>query len=181
LNQESGIDPMKEPGMNLRRYRFSLGFFIAGLILSGITALPLQSELSILSKVVRTPAHLRDWIVYVDLGLRETYSRFPFFGYATDWLAFGHFVIAAFFILPFVDPARYRGVLQIGLCACAGVIVLALVCGPIRGIPFSWTLIDCSFGIVGAIPLLYCLHLTRSPRDESVRSADKIDNSDSVL
>ena len=43
------------------------------------------------------------------------------------WLGFGHFVIAAFFILPFVDPIRYRAVLHIGLFACAGVIVLAEV------------------------------------------------------
>jgi hypothetical protein len=51
-----------------------------------------------------------------------------------------------------------------------------LISGPIRGVPFFWTLIDCSFGIVGAIPLLYCLRLTGSPPDESVRPADKIDN-----
>lgn len=153
----------------LFRYRLSLGAFIAGLVVSGMSALPLRRELSILSKVfgIGDPAAyadlhgLRRWIAFVDFGLRETYSRFPFFGYATDWLAFGHFVIAAFFILPFVDPARYRGVLHIGLIACAGVIVLALICGPIRGIPFCWTLIDCSFGIIGAIPLLYCLRLTR--------------------
>jgi hypothetical protein len=153
----------------LFRYRVSLGLFLFGLILSGISALPLQSELSILSRFLGTsgsPAHgeldgPRHWIAFVDFGLRETYSRFSFFGYATDWLAFGHFVIAAFFVLPFIDPTRYRGVLQIGLFACAGVIVTALICGPIRGIPFFWTLIDCSFGIVGALPLLYCLRLTR--------------------
>jgi len=62
------------------------------------------------------------------------------------------------------------------LIACAGVIGVALISGPIRGVPFFWTLIDCSFGIVGAIPLLYCLRLTGSPPDESVRPADKIDN-----
>jgi hypothetical protein len=66
--------------------------------------------------------------------------------------------------------------LHVGLIACAGAIAVALISGPIRGIPFFWTLIDCSFGIVGAVPLLYCLRLTRSPRDESVRPADKIDN-----
>jgi hypothetical protein len=34
---------------------------------------------------------------------------------------------------------------------------LALICGPIRGIPFYWQLIDCSFGFFGMIPLLLCL------------------------
>ena len=37
----------------------------------------------------------------------------------------------------------------------------ALLCGPLRGIPFGWRLIDCSFGVLGAVPLLYCLRLTR--------------------
>ena len=30
---------------------------------------------------------------------------------------------------------------------------LALIFGPIRGIPLFWRLIDCSFGLFGAIPL----------------------------
>ena len=153
----------------LFRYRVILGAFVIGLVVSGLTAFPLRTELSILSKFVGVSdaASYRDlhglprWIGFVDLGLRETHARFPFFGYATDWLAFSHLVIAMFFMLPFMDPARYRAVLQVGLIACAGVIVLALICGPIRGIPFYWTLIDCSFGIVGAMPLLYCLRLTR--------------------
>jgi hypothetical protein len=55
-------------------------------------------------------------------------------------------------------------VLRVGLVACAGVIPLALICGPIRGIPFYWRLIDCSFGVFGALPLLYCLSLTRRMR-----------------
>jgi hypothetical protein len=153
----------------LFRYRLVLGLFIFGLIISGLSAFPLRLELAILSNVfgISDPSAyvemqgLRRWIAFVYFGLQETYSRFPFFGYATDWLAFGHFVIAGFFILPFANPTRYRAVLHVGLAACAGVIVLAVICGLIRSIPFFWTLIDCSFGIVGAIPLLYCLHLIK--------------------
>jgi hypothetical protein len=70
-------------------------------------------------------------------------------------------MIAAFFILPLTNPTRYRGVLRVGLAACAGVIATALISGPLRGIPLFWRLIDCSFGIFGAIPLFYCLHLIR--------------------
>ena len=40
------------------------------------------------------------------------------------------------------------------MIACAGVIPLALICGPIRGIPFGWSLIDMSFGVFGALPLI---------------------------
>ena len=153
----------------LRRYRLVLGLFILGLIVSGCSAFPLQYELTLFTRMlgISDPAAyaefsgLRRWVAFVHFGLNETYARFPFFGYASDWLAFGHLVIAMFFFLPFADPARYRGVLKIGLVACAGVVVIALTCGPVREIPFAWRLIDCSFGFLGAIPLLYCLRLTR--------------------
>ena len=41
----------------------------------------------------------------------------------------------------------------VGMIACMLVVPLALICGPLRGIPFFWRLIDCSFGILGFIPL----------------------------
>src|SRR5713226_9692355 len=104
----------------LVRYRIALGIFIVGLVLSGISALPLQRELSILDRWFGRGAHsiassnyirLGGFISNVHSGITQTYARFPFFGYGTDWLAFGHFVIAAFFILRFIDPIRYRAVL----------------------------------------------------------------------
>jgi hypothetical protein len=52
-------------------------------------------------------------------------------------------------------------VLRAGLIACALVIPLALICGAVRQIPIGWRLVDCSFGIFGAIPLGYCLRLTK--------------------
>jgi hypothetical protein len=52
-------------------------------------------------------------------------------------------------------------VLQAGLIACVLVIPLAIICGGIRQIPFGWRLIDCSFGIIGSVPLAYCLWLAK--------------------
>ena len=153
----------------LIRYRVSLGIFIVGLVVSGLTTFPLQWEISLLNRMLGLVSasdggkidSLRQWIVFVESGVRETHARFPFFFYATDWLGFGHFVIAAFFVLPFADPVKYKAVLYVGLVACAGVLIAAFVCGPLRGIPLGWRLIDSSFGIIGAIPLFYCLYLTR--------------------
>jgi len=56
---------------------------------------------------------------------------------------------------------RNKWVITFGLIACAGVIPLALIAGQVRGIPFAWRLIDCSFGVVGGIPLadLSAFHL----------------------
>jgi hypothetical protein len=152
------------------RYRISLGIFVFGLVVSGITAFGLEIETALLNRVLGLSAStnpksflfpLQIFIYNVHLALNFTYARFPFLGYGTDWLGFSHLVIAAFFVLPFVDPIRYRAILSIGLLPCAGVIVTALISGAIRHIPFFWTLIDCSFGVLGAIPLIYCLRITR--------------------
>ncbi len=153
----------------LRRYRLVLGVFIAGLVLSGVTAFPLLHELELLAHLLGIPAEsappalggLQFWIATVRDGLRTMHAAYPWLAYGTDWLAFGHIVIALFFIGPWRDPVPNAWVLKIGLAACAGVFPLALICGPMRGIPFYWRLIDCSFGILGALPLLYCLKLTR--------------------
>ena len=45
------------------------------------------------------------------------------------------------------------------------VVPLAFICGAMRGIPVYWRLIDCSFGVFGVVPLLYCLRLL--PRIEA--------------
>lgn len=157
------------PASVLRRYRLVLGSFITALIVSGLTAFPLLYELELLANFLGIPqtadphslSGLQFWIATVRDGLRDVHSSYPWLAYGTDWLAFGHLVIALFFIGPWRSPVANAWVLRVGLVACAGVVALALVCGPIRGIPFYWRLIDCSFGVLGAVPLLYCLKLTR--------------------
>jgi hypothetical protein len=43
------------------------------------------------------------------------------------------------------------------MIACLLIIPFALVAGYFRGIPFWWRLIDCSFGLIGLLPLGICL------------------------
>lgn len=156
----------------LRRYRLVLGVFMAGLIASGVTAFPLLHELELLGRMLGIPADaapsalsgLQFWIATVRDGLRAVHASYPWLAYGTDWLAFSHIIIALFFIGPWRDPIGNAWVLRVGLVACAAVIPLALICGPIRGIPFYWQLIDCSFGVFGALPLIYCLRLTQRLR-----------------
>jgi len=151
------------------KIRLCIGLFIAGLILSGVTAFPLLHELNILcgmlgvGKVQSAAGYsgLTWWFLWVREGLHRTHDVYPFIAYGTDWLAFGHLTIALFFIGPLVDPARNIWVIYAGLIACVAVIPLALICGPIRDIPIYWRLIDCSFGVVGFIPLWIALTLTR--------------------
>ena len=94
-----------------------------------------------------------EWIERVRDGLDAADAQYPFLLYGTDWLAFAHLVIAVAFYGPYRDPVRNIWVIEFGMIACAGIIPLALICGPIRGIPFWWTVIDMSFGVFGVIPL----------------------------
>ena len=149
---------------HLRRIRFWLAIFIIGLVLSGITAFPLQTELgwfvSLLHAGWLRPiaqfTGLLPWVERVDDALRNTNAFYPFLAYGTDWLAFAHLMIAIAFVGPWIDPLRNKWLITFGLIACASVIPLALIAGSIRGIPFPWRLIDCSFGIFGSIPLMLC-------------------------
>ncbi len=142
----------------LRRIRVWLAIFVVGLVFSGLTAFPLESEARWLLDLLRSvpaPDPLVTWIERVHEGLRETNDRYPFILYGTDWLAFAHLVIAVAFWGPWQDPVRNRWVVQWGMIACIAVIPLALIAGPIRGIPFWWQLIDISFGVIGIVPLLF--------------------------
>jgi succinate-acetate transporter protein len=143
------------------RIRVVLLIFIIGLVISGLTAFPLATELRILSAALgideNTPpsqyAGLQHWIARVAEGLRKTYEQYPFIAYGTDWLAFAHLVIAIAFIGPYRDPVRNSWVITFGMIAYAGVVPLALIAGAVREIPLYWRLIDCSFGVLGFIPL----------------------------
>ena len=137
-----------------KRIRNMLVSFIVLLVLSGITAFPLEFELSILAELARyTPEGVQEWIGRVYGAIRETNEKYPFMAYGTDWLAFAHIVIAVAFIGPLKDPVKNIWVIQFGMISCLMVIPLALICGNIRHIPFFWQLIDCSFGIIGIVPL----------------------------
>lgn len=147
---------MKEFKLKKRIRRLLLAFLVL-LILSGITAFPLEWELSILFRVSENaPLFIRMWISKVYEAIQETNFYYPFMSYGTDWLAFAHIVIATAFIGPLRDPVKNIWVIEWGMIACLMVFPLAFICGPIRGIPFYWQLIDCSFGVFGLIPLYIC-------------------------
>ena len=69
----------------LTRIRLYLVLVILGLIASGATAIPLETELRLAARYVEHP-----WIMKVRDALIDTYAKYPFIGYGTDWLAFGH-------------------------------------------------------------------------------------------
>lgn len=151
-------------------------FYMLALVVSGVTAFPIESEIQIACQVLDisldvppdTYDGLRGWIATVAAGVINTNQAYPFLSYGTDWLAFSHLVIAAAFIGLYRKPIRNIWIVHFGMIACIGVIPLALICGAIRDIPFWWRLVDCSFGFFGIIPLIF-LHIYIKQLEKLVR------------
>ncbi len=151
------------------RIRWLTALLMAGLVVSGATAIPLPAELGWLARAFDVDTeHLasgdqgvRGWIWQIWSDLKEVNAQYPFLAYGTDWLAFGHFVIAIAFIGAWRDPVRNIWLFDFGLIACALVVPYAMIFGAVRGIPWWWRLVDCSFGVMGAIPLWWCRKYAR--------------------
>ena len=143
-----------------RRIRILTWIFIVGLVLAGATAIPLKWELDVLAKVSGADANatgpMAHWIRNVHTALNQTAAQFPFLFYGTDWLAFGHFVIAIAFIGALRDPVRNCWLFTFGMISCVLIVPYALIFGGLRGIPIWWRLVDCSFGVFGFVPVWLC-------------------------
>jgi hypothetical protein len=138
------------------RIKTGLWIIIIGLALSGITAFPLESELAVLKAGLAPNGLMGNWINTIYQAIKTTNTQYPWLSYGTDWLAFAHLMIALVFIGPLRDPIKNIWVIHFGMIACIAIFPLAFIAGAIRGIPFFWRLIDCSFGVIGFIPLYFC-------------------------
>ena len=141
----------------LLKIRLLIIFFIVALVLSGVTAFPVESELRwLLEHPTLVPAFSKTWLQNVYDALVITNSKYPMLAYGFDWLAFAHIVIAVAFIGPLKDPLKNRWIIDWAMLACIAIFPLAFIAGPIRHIPLFHILIDCSFGAIGIIPLWIC-------------------------
>ncbi|HOZ79514.1 MAG TPA: hypothetical protein PLY34_16080 [Ferruginibacter sp.] len=139
------------------KIRLLILFFMVALVLSGVTAFPVETELKwLLSHPSLVPSFAENWLQDVYAALQETNAKYPMLAYGYDWLAFAHIVIAMMFIGPLRDPIKNIWVIEWGMLSCIAVIPLAFIAGPIRQIPMFHILIDCSFGVIGIFPLWIC-------------------------
>ena len=146
------------------RIRWLTWLFIVGLVISGVTAIPLVTELNWMvswfgldgQTSATATTELARWLLRIRESLVAAQAAHPQLFYGTDWLAFGHIVIAVVFVGALRDPVRNRWLFDFGLIACAMVIPWAFIFGAVREIPVWWRLIDCSFGLFGAVPLWWC-------------------------
>ena len=132
-------------------------FFMIALVISGITAIPVEWELDIVTRFFDRDSKVGQLLDFVYQGVHDTGKKYPFLFYGYDWLAFAHIVLALVFIGPYKDPVRNKWVVEFGIYACLLIIPFALIAGGLRGLPFWWRLIDCSFGLIGLLPLGICL------------------------
>jgi hypothetical protein len=142
-----------------KQIRLHLLLFIAGLVISGLTAFPIEWQLQYAHELIsqyRWDNVLTRWLELAYQGVRETNTTYQFISYGTDWLGFAHLIIAVAFVGPLKDPVRNIWVIEFGLAACFTILPFAFVSGEIRGIPVFWRLIDCLFGIVGGLILWSC-------------------------
>jgi hypothetical protein len=137
----------------MKNIKFHLVIFSLVLILSGVTAFPIQTEFELATSFIDyLPSEMSIWYKQVASSIKTTS---PVMFYGTDWLAFAHIVIALFFIPVYLEPTQYKLNLKMAQIACVGVFPLAHIAGNIRGIPWFHQVIDCSFGVFGFIYLCY--------------------------
>ena len=82
-------------------------FFVLFLIMSGLTAFPIETELAWLANHSSfLPQFIQNWLDKIYESVRSTNEIYPQLSYGTDWLAFAHIVIAVAFIGPLLDPVK---------------------------------------------------------------------------
>ena len=163
----------------IKKIRFLIIFYMVALVAAGVTAFPVESELNLLCALLsinpETLAELQgsfiepvlSWPYGVQEGMTETNDKYPYLAYGFDWLAYAHLMIAVLFVGPYIDPIKNKWVIYWGIFACISIFPLAFICGPIRSIPFYWTLVDCSFGLFGILPLIWCVRLIKQLEKET--------------
>src|SRR5690349_18145054 len=132
--------------------RAILGFFMVALVLSGLSAIPLEWGSTLLVQWFGQgtwfssvwPA-MSQWLELVHTAAIETGSKYPFMLYGNDWLAFGHIAIAIAFIGPLRDPLKNIWVIEFGMIACILVIPWAVIFTGYRQVPLFWVPIDSAF------------------------------------
>ena len=124
------------------------------LIISGITASFVETELKWLLPYLNAEGWLAQWLSNSLEGITLLNENYPQLAYGFDWLAFGHVVIAGFFIGPLLHPVQNRWVILYGIIACLAVFPVVFLAGYFRNIPLTWQYIDCAFGVFGGLLLL---------------------------
>lgn len=140
---------MKNPETEFRQIRILILLFIILLVLSGVTAFFVETGLRYIIATLNIGGSVGQWLDYIHNTMAQLNESYPFVSYGYDWLAFGHLIIALFFIGAYKEPLKNNWVILYGMIACVAIFPTAFIAGFFRKIPIIWQLIDCSFGLFG--------------------------------
>ncbi len=145
----------------LIRARGMLILIAVGLFFFGVTVWPAVWELKFAVQTVwgesSPTGAIHGFLLKVIEALESTESNYPFLLYGYDWLVFAHLMLAILFAGAARNPIRNIWIVQFGLIMCALIPILAVICIPLRGIPFAWFWIDFAFAPGAAFPLYIAL------------------------
>jgi len=146
----------------LRKIKIMMAVVIGSLGLISVVAFPVVTNIDLLKGLVGLDTiiggalpRLGQWVTSSADAVLAIDVQYPFIFYMSDWMVFGHIIIAIFFIGAYRDPVRNIWIIETGLIACVLLVPFALIAGAVREIPLFWRLIDSSFGILCFIPLWY--------------------------
>ena len=172
--------PLKAREQLLRnRVRAMAWVLVLGLVVMGVTAIPLETELNFAARLFKASELTPDqassgfvkWILLVREGVRTTNAAYPFMAYGTDWLAFSHLVLAIAFLGCVNHPLRNSWMFTLGMIASVMVVPWALVMGEVRGVPIGWRLIDCACGVLAFLPCWLGVRWTRELQQIKIAEA----------
>jgi hypothetical protein len=173
---------MDRPQALLRRLWLWTALFIVGLVLSGLTAIPIRTQFEWAVSILGSdfsgggwvPGFVARWLGTAWKGIQVADAAAPFIWYGTDWLAFGHVAIGISMWGAIEDPVRNRWLYRFAMIACVAVVPWAFVFGAVRGIPPWWRCVDSAFGVLGFIPAWLCWRW--SGELERIRAASAADD-----
>ena len=94
---------------DLHYIRIWIIIFMVALMISGLTAVPLEWGTQLLAEVTEPWGEpWSGWSAYSAEAVAHVGNTYPMLFYGTDWLAFAHVVIALAFVGPYRDPVRNR-------------------------------------------------------------------------
>jgi hypothetical protein len=106
-----------------QKIRSWLKIFIAALFISGLTAMPVEQELTYITNHFPFEGSIKGWLDEVLIGIQHTSKIILFFFMDIDGLPL-HICTCILFIGPFRDPVKNKWVIQFGVIACILVIPL---------------------------------------------------------
>jgi hypothetical protein len=143
---------------HLQKARWSLIVFTVCLLAVGLSVFPLDAILSRLlpwSQHYFPQAVLTSFLSEIAAAYYYNREHYPFMLYTLDWLGYAHLMIALVFIGPIRDPHRNVWVIEFGQMACLLTLPAIWLFGWLHQLPWQWSLLDCSFGLIGYAVLRY--------------------------